>query len=197
MDEKKAWFSLAVLSAGLMLATGCGSPPLDLKAEIAAVTAVIERNVVWFKDKDFDLLFGTYTPGPDLFMFQLDTASTIRGFEEFKKYSVGWRNPDVGYGGHKFHELNVHLSQAGDAAWFEAILEDCSKRTDGPVRCFTTRVTGVLEKRADRWLLVQQHFSLPAEKIAEDWAVRSVHPPSEAIGTAPDGGKSGTGRSER
>jgi ketosteroid isomerase-like protein len=169
---------LLVALSGVLSAAACGPRP-DPEAEKAAVAKVIDNNIAWFKDKDFDLLFGTYTEGPDLFMYQLDTASTIRGFEEFKKYSEGWKNPDIRYGGHKYHELNIHLSRAGDAAWFEALLEDCAQFKDRPVRCFTTRLTGVLEKRAGRWLIVQQHFSLPAEKIAEDWAARTAHPPTE------------------
>jgi len=178
MFKRMSWLVLVLTVATVFPAVGCRSR-LDPEAEKAAVARVIDNNIVWFKTKDFDLLFGTYTDGPDLFMYQLDTASTIRGFEEFKKYSEGWKNPDVRYGGHKYHELNIHLSRAGDAAWFEALLEDCAQFKDRPARCFTTRLTGVLEKRAGRWLIVQQHFSLPAEKIADDWAVRTAHPPTE------------------
>lgn len=174
----KGCFAAAVVSTAMFLLMGFTMRPPDREAEKAAVAKVIDSNIAWFKDKNFELLFGTYTDGPDLFMYQLDTKSTIVGFEAFKKHSIGWKNPDVRYAGHRFHELNVHLSQAGDAAWYQALLEDCFQVKDRPAKCFTTRVTGVLEKRAGRWLLVQQHFSLPAEKIAEDWAARCAHPPT-------------------
>jgi ketosteroid isomerase-like protein len=183
----KGWFLTGVVLLATLLPVVCVSRPLDREAEKSAVAKVIDNNIAWFKDKNFELLFGTYTQGPDLFMYQLDSASTIVGFEAFKNYSAGWKNPDVKYAGHKYHELTVHLSQAGDTAWFQALLEDCFQAKDRPARCFTTRVTGVLEKRADRWLIVQQHFSLPAEKIAEDWAARSAHPPTQAVEAARKG----------
>jgi ketosteroid isomerase-like protein len=184
MLNPKRMFWAGVVLAAMLLPAGGALRPLSREAEKSAVAKVIDNNIAWFKDKDFELLFGTYTHGPDLFMYQLDTASTIKGFEAFKNYSAGWKNPDVKYAGHKLHELNIHFSQAGDTSWFDALLEDCFKVKDRPAKCYTTRVTGVLEKRAGRWLIVQQHFSLPAEKIAEDWAARSAHPPTKAVGEA-------------
>ncbi len=174
--------ALAVLSLGGAFAC---RPGLDAEAEKAAVRKVIETNIGWFKDKDFSALYETYSRGSDLLMFQLDTASTIRGFAEFEKYSEGWRNPDFAYAGHTFTDLKITLSRLGDAAWFSTVLEDCSRFKDRAPRCFSSRYTGVLEKRDGRWLIVQQHFSLPAEKVAEDWPVRAVHPPS-AGGSSPE-----------
>jgi ketosteroid isomerase-like protein len=174
----KGCFAAGVVLTAMFVMMGFATRPPDHEAEKAAVAKVIDNNIAWFKDKNFELLFGTYTDGPDLFMYQLDTSSTIVGFEAFKKYSVGWKNPDVRYAGHRFHELNVHLSQAVDTAWYQGMVEDCFQVKDRPAKCYTTRVTGVLVKQAGRWLIVQQHFSLPAEKIAEDWAVRGAHPPT-------------------
>jgi ketosteroid isomerase-like protein len=126
-------------------------------------------------------LFTTCSNGPDLFMYQLDSATTIRGFAELEKYSVGWKNPDVRYAGHKIHDLTVRISRSGDAAWFSARLEDCARVKDRAPRCFTSRYTGVLEKREGRWILVQQHFSLPAELIDANWASKTAHPPTKDI----------------
>ena len=180
MFKQSTCLCLTIIFAAALIGSACGSKP-DLEAEKAAIAKVIDNNILWFKDKDFDLLFSTYAHGPELFMYQLDTASTIRGFDAFFKYSDGWKNPKVGYGGHKIHELDIYLSRGGDTAWFNALLEDCAAFTDRPTRCFTTRLTGVLEKRDGRWVFVQQHFSLPAEKIAEDWAARTAHLPTEGV----------------
>jgi len=177
MSGQRAWLKLALVPAIALLAAGAATRPAPVN-EMKAIAKVIDDNISWFKDKNFDLLFGTYTQGSDLFMFQLDTASTIRGFDEFKKYSVGWKNPDVRYAGHQFHDLRIHLSKAGDTAWFSTELEDCGQAKDRAPRCFTSRYTGVLEKREGRWVIVQQHFSLPADKVAEDWAARTAHLPT-------------------
>lgn len=180
--SKRSFVSKTLIGIGLALilvslggAFGC-RPGFDADAEKSAVTKVIEANIAWFKDKDFAALYGTYSRGTDLFMFQLDTASTIRGFAQFEEFSKGWRDPDVAYAGHRFTDLEVTLSRLGDAAWFSTVLEDCARVKDRAPRCFTSRYTGVLEKRDGRWLIVQQHFSLPAEKVAEDWPARASHP---------------------
>jgi len=149
--------------------------------ETRAISKVIEDNIGWFKTKDFGLLFSTYNNGPDLLMYQLDTQSTIKGFDELQKYSVGWKNPDVSYFGHKFSDTQIHVSQSGDVAWFSTMLEDCARIKGREPRCFTSRYTGVLEKRDGRWLIVQQHFSLPADLVAGDWATRTAHPPTEDV----------------
>jgi ketosteroid isomerase-like protein len=158
--------------------SGCTNDPDQIK-EVAAISKVLDNNTVWFKDKDFDLLFSTYTHGPDLFMYQPDSGSTISGFDEFVKYSEGWKNPDLKYSGHKFYDLRVTISEAGDVAWFSCKIEDCWQRKDNPPKCLTSRYTGVLEKRDGKWLIVQQHFSLAADEIAPDWAARTVHDPAD------------------
>jgi len=178
MWKNKYWQSL-ILALILTLTLPACSGSRDNNAEKKDVEKVIDDNISWFRGKDFQLLFSTMSNGPDLFMYQLDTRSTIRGFEEFKKYSEDWRDPDLKYAGHRFDDLRVTLSKSGEAAWFSAMLEDCYTYKGGNAKCFTTRYTGVLEKRAGRWLIVQQHFSFPAEKIAPDWAIKTLHPPGK------------------
>ena len=151
--------SLAILF--LVQMTAC-TTDIDHATETAAITAVIDDHIGWFANKDFDLLFNTMTNGTDLFMFQLDTASTIRGFDQFQEYSVRWQNPDVHYARHDTRDLQITLSPQGGAAWFATVLTDCAV-VRGSGRCFTSRWTGVLEKRDGRWLFVQEHFSLPVE----------------------------------
>ena len=165
-----------IIALAVLQTTGCTNDPDRIK-EVAAIEKVLDNNTAWFKDKDFDLLFSTYTHGPDLFMYQPDSGSTISGFDEFVKYSEGWKNPDLKYAGHKFYDLRVTISEAGDAAWFSCKIEDCWQRKDNPAKCLTSRYTGVLEKRKGKWLIVQQHFSLAADEISPDWAAKTVHAP--------------------
>jgi len=170
------WVMFLLFALILQLLASC-SNGFDRNIETKAIEKTINDNIGWFKDKNFELLYSTMTNGSDLFMFQLDTKSTISGFDEFKKYSMGWQNPDVKYAGHKFIDLKITISKSGDAAWFHTQLEDCAKVSDRPARCFKTRYTGILEKRDGRWLIVEQHFSLAADEIESDWAQRIVHAP--------------------
>ncbi|MCK7481329.1 MAG: hypothetical protein M0C28_32190 [Candidatus Moduliflexus flocculans] len=64
--KQKAWLWAAVGLAAMLLPAGIRVPSARTEAEKAAVTKVIDDNIAWFKNKNFDLLFGTYTNGPDL-----------------------------------------------------------------------------------------------------------------------------------
>ena len=60
-------------------------------------------------------------------------------------------------------DFRCDFSRGGDVAWFSAILDDCYE-WDGRPGCWKdTRWTGVLEKRAGQWLIVQMHFSFAAQ----------------------------------
>lgn len=139
----------------------------NLEAEKAVIAKIINDHIGWFENKDFDLLFSTMADDPNFFMFQLDSKSTIRGFEEFRKYSVGWRNPEVKYVRHEIQNLRINFSQMKNVAWFSCRLEDCGQ-VRGVVKCFHSRWTGILEKRGGRWIIVQEHFSLDSDKVAEE-----------------------------
>jgi ketosteroid isomerase-like protein len=60
----------------------------------------------------------------------------------------------------------VVVSEAGPVAWV-AGRASVQARVDGQDLTLAGRFTAVLEHRADRWLLVQTHFSLPAAEQAE------------------------------
>lgn len=60
----------------------------------------------------------------------------------------------------------VLVSEAGPVAWVagHAVVQ---ARVDGQDVSLTGRFTAVLERRGDRWLLMQTHFSVPAAEQAE------------------------------
>jgi ketosteroid isomerase-like protein len=58
------------------------------------------------------------------------------------------------------------VSEAGPVAWV-AGRTSVQARVDAQDLSLAGRFTAVLERREDRWLLVQTHFSLPAAEQAE------------------------------
>jgi ketosteroid isomerase-like protein len=58
------------------------------------------------------------------------------------------------------------VSEAGPVAWVAGRAR-VRARVEGQDVSLTGRFTAVLERRGDRWLLVQTHFSLPAAEQAE------------------------------
>lgn len=143
------------------------SAAADRERDKALIAKVIDDSIGWFRNKDFDLLFSINADDPQFFMYQPASTGTIRGIEEFRKYSAVWRDPAVKYARHEIRDLRINLSRSGDVAWFSAVLDDCAER-EGRVGCWKDcRWTGVLEQREEKWVIVQMHFSFAADKILE------------------------------
>ena len=170
--DVRAMALVAVLALSLWAPTQA-DPRADEAPEKAAIAKVIDASIGWFKTKDFDLLFTSLAEDPDFFIFHPDSKSTIRSGEEFRKYSALFRNPDVKYSRHAVRDLRIHLSRLADAAWYSAMLDDCSEYK-GKESCWNDcRWTGVLEKQEGRWIIVQMHFSFAADKVAEEAAAKA------------------------
>jgi len=133
--------------------------------EKTQVAKVIDDSIGWFKNKDFELLFRVFADSPDLLLFQPTSETTIKGIEAFRKYSAGWKNPDVVYDRHEVRDLRIDLSRHKDVAWFSALLDDCGKSGNRSYCWKDTRWTGVLQKYQGRWTVIQMHFSFAADKV--------------------------------
>jgi ketosteroid isomerase-like protein len=147
-------------AAVALLALLGGSPLLPAPEDPrAAVAQVIDDSIGWFRTKDFGRLFAVHAEGPELFLFQPSAKDTIQGGTAFRAFADVWRDPDVLYESHAVRNLHIHISASGQHAWFSALLDDCA-RVKGKVSCWKdARWTGVLEKRAHGWVMVQGHFS--------------------------------------
>ena len=144
-----------VLAAIRKLIAGAG--------ERAAIERAIRDCIGWAKNKDFKVLYGAIAGDADFLEVQPD-GKVVKGIEEFKKAESLWRNPDFKAVRYEIHDLKIKLSKSGDVAWFFCILDDVNEWKGKPASWENTRWTGVLEKRAGRWVMAQQHFSFARDK---------------------------------
>lgn len=159
----------AAPSLALIVALAAAGPAaaLDVEAEKAAVAKAVDASIGWFATKDFDLLFRTMAQDPDLFFFSPDSKGTVHGIESFRENSAIWRDPGAKYLSHEVRDLRVHLHPSGEVAWFSAILDDCGEYGGRKGCWLDTRWTGVLEKRAGAWVMMQMHFSFASDHVRE------------------------------
>jgi len=135
---------------------------INKEAEIQEIAKVIDNAIGWFKNKDFDLLFMTFVQDSS-FMEVHPDGEVVKGFENFKKNSEIFKNPEFKYVRHEIRDQKINLSEAGNTAWFFCMLDDISTWKGQEVGWENTRWTGVLEKRKSRWVIVQQHFSFASK----------------------------------
>lgn len=134
----------------------------DQKTE-TAVMAVLNKFNEAYSRRDIDGLLALFAPDPDLIVIGTGADERRIGLSELKlqaerdwsqseslSFELGWRS----------------VSAAGSVAWL-AVEAVGWGRVDGQEISFPLRLTAVLEKRGDKWLCVQMHFSTPAAGQAE------------------------------
>jgi hypothetical protein len=158
------------MAAGLiLLAWGGGRPAASLQPlprdEKALIAKVITDSIRWALTKDRALAESTLAHDEDLFYFWTNSTFTVTGWKQHAKYFDMWMDPKFKAVRTEVRDLKVHLSRSGDVAWYSAILDDVvefdGKRGGGE----DIRWTGVLEKRDGKWVIVQMHASLAADKV--------------------------------
>jgi hypothetical protein len=127
-----------------------------------SVKAAIHNSIGWARDKNFKLLYSTIAN--DTGYLEVDPDSkVIRGFDEFKQNESFWGNPAFKAIKYDIRDLTIHFSKNADVAWFYCILNDINEWKGKPACWMNTRWTGVLEKRKEKWVIVQMHFSFAKE----------------------------------
>ena len=151
-----------ILSLILILA-GCVNQEkmINKEAEIQEISRVIDSAIGWFKTKDFTVMFNTFAQDSNFLEVHTD-GKVVKGFEQFKKNSEIFKNPEFLYVRHEVWDQKINLSHNGDTAWFFCMLNDISTWKGEEVGWENTRWTGTLEKRDGHWVIVQQHFSFAA-----------------------------------
>jgi pimeloyl-ACP methyl ester carboxylesterase len=154
-----------------------GLPAADGEKEKAAVRQVAYTFVGWALDNTkVEALKASLSHDDGFFMFQPDSGSTIKGYQEFTKLIPGWLSPDFKATRTELREVKVDISKSGDTAWISSILDDCGEFKGKPGCWYDCRYTGVLEKREGRWVIVQAHFSLASDRVIEGCKKRLAAP---------------------
>lgn len=157
---------LATLS-GAALGQGRARAPSG-SGEKAVVEKAIRDAIGWALTKDRARLEEVLAHDDDLFIFHPDSKSTVRGWAAFAKLLDGFMDPRFAATRFEVRDLAVTFARSGGAAWFTAVLDDCGT-WEGRESCWKdTRWTGVLEKRAAGWVIVQMHFSFAKDRVLED-----------------------------
>lgn len=135
---------------------------IDQANEYEAITYAVDNCIGWFKNKDKDLLLSIVADDSS-FLSVHPNDKIVIGRAGFEKSIPIFMNPKFQYVRHEVRDLKINISKSGDVAWFYCKLDDINTWDGQPANWENTRWTGVLEKRNDRWQIVQQHFSFASE----------------------------------
>jgi len=128
------------------------------------VEQAIHATIGWALTKDFERLFYSIAQDEDFFIFHPDSKSTIIGFEAFKRLAERWWKTDAFKAtDYAIKELRITFAELGNVAWYSCFLDDHGEWNGKPNGWDNCRWTGTLEKRGNRWVTVQMHFSFPKD----------------------------------
>jgi len=129
----------------------------DSKTE-AAVMTIMNQFAEAFTKRDLDAALALFAPDPDVVLIGTGGDEKRIGLAEikalFERDFVQFEDASFKIGWHS-------VSAAGSVAWVVADLV-IRANTGGREISLQARETAVLERRGDRWLIIQSHASLPA-----------------------------------
>jgi ketosteroid isomerase-like protein len=159
---------LSLLVAALMVGGTVGpASAADREAEKAVVAKVVHDSICWALTKDRALQESTMAHDEDLFIIWTDSKATTAGWKQYVKLFDTWMDPRFKATVTEVRDLRIHLSRSGDVAWYSAMLDDLGEWDGKPTGSRDIRWTGVLEKRRGKWVVVQMHGSVAADKASD------------------------------
>ena len=129
----------------------------------AAVKAVLDKVTEGYVKRDLALLLSAFAPDPDVVMYGTGADEKRIGQAGIQAQAErDWSQTESASVTYQW----TSISAAGPVAW-AATDASFSLKADGQEMTLPARITFVLEKRGEQWLIVQGHFSFPAAGQSE------------------------------
>ena len=130
-------------------------------ADKAAIQALEDTYNEGFNSKDVDKVMSVYVPGKQLFVFDVVPPREYRGWEAYKKDFEGLFSAYPGPMKHTLSEQTVHV--VGSLAYGHNIQTGEFTGKDGKKVNFVVRTTDIYRKMNGKWLIVEEHNSVPVD----------------------------------
>jgi ketosteroid isomerase-like protein len=130
----------------------------DAKSSIEALEA---RFIAACTAKDVNAIMKEYAPGAGLFVFDVIPPRQYAGWDAYQK---DWQETFAAFPGPaKFSISDLSVTVVGAVGYGHSIQQSELTRKDGSKLDVVVRVTDVYRKLHGRWLIVQEHVSVPVD----------------------------------
>lgn len=144
----------------------------DQPSEVTQVAALYDRLSSAARNKDLDGIMALYVRENSLFVFDV---SPPREYVGWNAYRGDWKSLfDSFKGPIHFTIADLGIATSGDVAYTHSLQRVSGTSSKGEQVHLTVRVTDVLRKIGGRWLIVQEHASVPVDPDTgeADWDSR-------------------------
>lgn len=146
---------LAICSAPVYAATAGAS------RDRAAIEALEAHFAAAFNARDVNAIMSLYEPGPNLFVFDVTPPRQHVGWDDYRADWVATFKASPPEFHFSISDLSVTV--VGPVAYGHSIQSETFTRANGSAGGFVVRVTDVYRKLHGRWLIVQEHVSVPVD----------------------------------
>jgi ketosteroid isomerase-like protein len=147
--------AIAVASAG---APGIATAASADQNEIQSVYKKFAHD---FQRKDVSGIMSLYVHDTSLFVFDVTPPREHVGWDDYRN---DWKAFFALFKGSPSFDISeLQITTSGDVAYTRSIQHVTGTMMNGRKGDFTVRVTDVLRKAAGRWLIVQEHVSVPVD----------------------------------
>jgi uncharacterized protein (TIGR02246 family) len=148
---------IAILASASAMAA---NPPAS-NADKAAIQALEDTYNEGFNAKDVDKVMSVYAPGKELFVFDVVTPREYTSWEAYKKDFEGLFSAYPGPMKNTISEQTIHV--VGSLAYGHNIQTGEFTAKDGSKAKLVARTTDVYRKMNGKWLIVEEHNSVPID----------------------------------
>ena len=153
--------TVLALTGLLVLAAPAEAAGTAASRDEAAIEALEARFAAAFNARDVDAIMRVYEPGPDLFVFDVTPPRQYVGAAAYRADWVATfkATPAVFH----FSISDLAVTVVGPVAYGHSIQTNAFTRTNGSKGGFVVRVTDIYRKIHGKWLIVQEHVSVPVD----------------------------------
>jgi ketosteroid isomerase-like protein len=146
----------------MTIAAACVSVPVcAATSDKAKIEALENQFAAAFNAKDLDGIMKVYVTGPSLFVFDVAPPRQHVGSDDYRK---DWQDALAqAKGPIKFGISDLAVTVDGDVAYGHSIQHMTGINTKNKPVDFTVRVSDVYRKLKGRWLIVEEHVSVPVD----------------------------------
>jgi uncharacterized protein (TIGR02246 family) len=149
---------------GLMVASLSAAAPLTSagNSDEQEIRALFDRFALAYRAKDVAGVMKCYAPGTELFVFDVTPPRQHVGFNDYKQ---DWQDLFAAFPGvvDKFEIQDLSIVTDGHLAYSHSIQAVIMTAKDGSKFRLTVRVTDDLRKVDGKWLITQEHVSVPVD----------------------------------
>jgi len=154
----------SLLFALALALTAAGSSGLAARAssnDSAAITTLYKQFGVAFEHKNLNGIMSFYIPGDSLFVFDVGPPREHRGWNDYRE---DWKQLFAGFKDNPTFEItDFGMTIAGDVAYTHSAQRVSASMGGATRTTVVVRVTDVLRKIDGKWLIVEEHVSIPVD----------------------------------